>query len=217
MGSCMGSSVMKKVTIRDNSCRGHFTKLLNEWCNVIERYTEEYDQKDALYWYNERATLSTLSVAAGRSDFYVLEEYSTQKYDRSNNNKYKGRSDLFLGIGRSSYVFEAKQIWVSLSERAKDPKSKIKLSLRDARREVVVSNAHGTMSSYGIVFAVPFIRKSYWNDRSQYLDKFIGILKDLDYDAMAYVFPDNGKTITEDGTYYPGVVCVIRSPRRPPR
>lgn len=204
---------MQKITIRDNSHRVHFGGILEEWCDVVAKYTNEYCSEDALYWYNERATLSSFAVAAGRKDFHVLEEYSSGKKGEETNSIYTGRTDLFLAKGRTEYVIEAKQELFSISDRAGDPIKKITEKLSKARKDAAVSNVNG-VPVFGLVFAVPFIPKLFIEKRDNLIKEFIKNLKKVDYDAMAYVFPNKAKTINEKGAFFPGVVCFIRAPRR---
>lgn len=205
---------MRKITIRDDRRRIHFGEILDEWCNVIEKYTNEFSPDDALYWYNERATLSTLSVSAGRKDFHVLEEYRADKKGNKSGEIYKGRTDLYLAKGHTEYVLEAKQIWVSISGReSNNTNKKIISSLTKARVDAAASNIN-KLPVFGVVFAIPYIPKTYIKNSEALIKNFTSSLNNIDYDAMAYVFPKKSKAINDRGEFYPGVVCVIRAPRR---
>jgi hypothetical protein len=206
---------MKKVTIRDSRRRNHFSEILNEWCDVVSRYTNEFCTGDALYWYNERASLSSFASAAARKDYHVLEEYSTDKKGEESGDTYTGRADLYLAKGKTEYIFEAKQQWVSISDRAASPSVKIGKSLRAARKDAASSNVN-KVPVYGIVFAVPYIKKSFHENKEELLQNFIKGLSDIDFDALAYVFPEKAETINKSGTFFPGVACLIRAPRRKP-
>lgn len=52
--------------------------LLNEWIRIHESFCK-LNKDDSLYWYNERATLSTLAGADWSLKGYCLEEYRTDK------------------------------------------------------------------------------------------------------------------------------------------
>jgi len=204
---------MQKITIRDEKRRAHFNEILEEWCQVIAKYTNEYCPEDALYWHNERATLSSFSVAAGRQNFHVLEEYKADKKGEDRSKRYTGRADLFLAKGRTEYIIEAKQVSFSISKQSGSPVKKITKSLSQARKDAASSNIDGG-PVYGLVFAVPYIPKLFMDDQDDLIKEFIVSLKEIDYDAMAYVFPEKAETRTKSGTFFPGVVCVIRAPRR---
>lgn len=204
---------MKKITIRDNRRRIHFGEILEEWCDVVSRYTNEFCTKDALYWYNERASLSSFASAAARQDYHVLEEFSADKKGQEGGGVYTGRADLYLAKGRTEYIFEAKQELVSISDRAGDPNIKIEKGLRNARKDAASQNVN-RVPVYGMVFAVPYIKKSFYEDREELIENFTKGLSSIDYDALAYVFPENAETVNNNGTFFPGAACLIRAPRR---
>ncbi|PHS41203.1 MAG: hypothetical protein COA91_02490 [Robiginitomaculum sp.] len=192
----------------DCGTKRHFEIILMEWCDVINRYNEYYEGEDALYWYNERATLSTFAVAAGRKDFHVLEEYSGTK--KKNGISFEGRFDLYLAKKKGEYVFEAKQCWVSISPTATTTNKKIRKAKNSAICDANKSkNNAGKKDTYGLVFIVPHIAKSFCEDQTNLIENFIKYIKEIDYDAMAYIFPKNAPTITKTSRLYPGVVCLL--------
>jgi len=215
-------------TIKDETRRKHFEEILKQWCNVIERYTAAIPD-DALYWYNERATLSSFSsaassAAAARENFHVLEEYRAKKGNREGTGKSTGRVDLWIGWNRKrerlekEYIFEAKQTWCPISNTAK-PCKKIKGHLKKAINEAKRSkNSYASdykkSRAYGMVFAVPYLKKSFHEDSGCLIQKFIKDLETIDYDALAYVFPGGPEIKNIKRTHYPGVVCIIRAIRR---
>jgi len=181
--------------------------------NIIDSFTNDYDNEDALYWYNERATLSTFASAISRvhKDSHVLEEYRTDKKD-DEHGKWNGRADLFFVIKRTEYVAEAKQLWVSISCRAKKNVQKMKDSLKLARKEVV-SSTDIVKYKLGIIFVVPLLPISELDSLEERKEEFIRQVNEVDYGAMAYTFPSDclakGKKY-----FYPGVACCIRVPKR---
>lgn len=204
---------MEQVKVREETLRPHLYPILEEWVEIISTYTNEYDPEDALYWYNERATLSTLAAAITRQPYrtFVLEEYRTEKRD-DERGKWPGRADLFFVCHRTAYVAEAKQVWVSISSRAGESVAKITKALHLARKEAVKGKSleHRRL---GIVFVVPRLPLSELDDRHERIRDFISDLDKVDYEAMAYAFPDAAKV---RGKYYiyTGVACCIRQPRK---
>ncbi len=203
---------MERVTFHQSGLRGHFQPIMAEWVKVISRFTNNFDNEDALYWYNERATLSTLASAAAICDCHVLEEYRAEKRGKGDN-KYMGRADLYLACGRTEYIIESKQLWVSISRRSYKTLDSIILSLKDARKDAAASNPGG-VSVLGALFVVPYIPPKEIENKDELIDKFIKLLKGVDYDVLAYVFPEKAQTFTKKGKLFPGVACLLRAPRR---
>lgn len=208
---------MNKVIVRTETFRSHFLPILNKWADIIEQYTNNYNNDDALYWYNERATLSTLAGAIWKENQnnFVLEEFRIDK-ESKRDCSYPGRADMYFVCGRSEYIVEAKQIWVSISDRADSTTDKINKSLRDARRDSTKSKSDGE-KVLGIVFVVPYISESEQKRKDDLIKTFIKELRDVDCEILAYTFPDKANVKSDDGYLYPGVACCMRRPniRRP--
>ena len=195
--------------------RCDFDAIMEEWCIYVEKYTD-YFGDDAVYWYNERASVGSFAAAAGKKDYFVLEEYAATK--KSSEGFKNGRVDLFLSKkDRPLYILEAKQVRCPISARADGStnKNKIKDALKQARSDAVNSKAEDKdFKAYGLVFVVPHIAKSFCEDAENLIEEFIKLVSGIDFDAMAYVFPENAETYTDSQRFYPGVVCLLRAPRR---
>lgn len=89
--------------------------IINEWFKVHRDYIEEFDFKDSLYWYNERANISALSGAVWKCSAFALEEYTSMKGEKSK--KWKGRVDLYMCLGKNDAVIEAKIHWLYLHDK----------------------------------------------------------------------------------------------------
>ena len=207
---------MHKIIINEYMNEEHkrdFKAIMKEWCSYVKNYTD-YFGDDAVYWYNERASVSSFAVAAGKKDYFVLEEYAAPK--KGSEGVKNGRVDLFLSKkDRPLYILEAKQVRCPISERANDPTDKIRAALQWARDDAVKSKAgKKDFKAYGLVFVVPYVAKSFCEDAENLIGKFIELVSDIDFDAMAYVFPENTETYTDSQQFFPGVVCLLRSPRR---
>ena len=58
--------------------KGSLKTLLEQWTAMVERYAAIHKYVDNCWWYNERATLSSLAGAAWSMENWVaLEEFST--------------------------------------------------------------------------------------------------------------------------------------------
>lgn len=185
--------------------------LLNEWVRLHKLYSK-IDDKDSLYWYNERANLSVLAGAAYRCNEFSLEEVGIDK--ERGGDKWRGRCDLLFTWGKKDYAIESKQKFVSLGDRAKNSSVHIKKSLEDARREAV--EVKTAADHYiGLVFAIPYIPKEQSKDTERLLKRFIDEIDEVDYDIMAYVFPNSYRSLkNEHGYLYPGIVLIGRVPKR---
>ena len=197
---------------RTERYRRHFSPILNKWAKSIIRYTKEYDPNDALYWYNERATLSTLAGAIWRSNFYAFEEFSSKKSSRLRE-KWVGRTDLWAAMRKTEYAIEAKQAWVALSSRAKKNVDRVWKSLRAACRDAVNSRSP-QQKALGVTFAVPRVPKLEHSQVAELTSGFLTKIRGLDYDFMSYAFPRWDNLIDLSGRLYPGVILLARAPRR---
>jgi len=92
----------------------HIEALLSKWVKMHESFCN-YSTKDSLYWYNERASISTLAGAVWKCSEFSLEEYRTIKKYRKGS--WSGRADLWFTWENREYYVEAKQIWISLSNK----------------------------------------------------------------------------------------------------
>jgi hypothetical protein len=72
------AAMLTKVVIWNDRLRPDFQPVLTEWIKVIRSHSE-FDPSDPLYWYNERASLSTFASALARTGSHVLEEHSSRK------------------------------------------------------------------------------------------------------------------------------------------
>lgn len=185
--------------------------LLDKWIEIHKDYSE-IDDEDSLYWYNERANLSVLAGAAYRCNEFSLEEVRVDK--EHGGDKWRGRCDLIFTWKKKDYAVESKQTTVSLGDRAKNASTYIKKSLGDAKWDAVgvktVAHEH-----IGLVFAIPYIPEEQAEDTERLLERFIDEIDEVDYDLMAYVFPDSYRLLENtDGELYPGIVLFGRVPRR---
>lgn len=82
--------------------------VLRKWFDVLDTYHAAQEPPDVAYWYNERATLSTLAGALWLSGSVVLEEYRTAR-GAGGPDAGTGRTDMWCRIADEKYTIEAKQ------------------------------------------------------------------------------------------------------------
>ncbi len=204
---------MRKTDLHiQNSKLKHLKPLLEKWQNLHEEYCIA-EEEDSLYWYNERANISVLAGAIWKSkDWFALEEF---RVDKKSRRTFKGRSDLWFLLNNKHYIAEAKQLWISLTNKKIDRNQKIQKKLNEAIQDAEKTK-NGVMKYYkpdytlGIVFIVPYIAENKIKEIDDRLKLLIdNIKKNIEYDLMAYCFP-NHFLQGDTGYYYPGVVLVIR-------
>jgi hypothetical protein len=93
-----------------------FELILKNWCKTIIRWCEQMGWDDVPWWYGERSSLGLFALAAWVAGAVPLEEYSTEK--GKGRGRWPGRGDLLLQIKERDYIIEAKQKWISISNRA---------------------------------------------------------------------------------------------------
>ena len=116
-----------RIGVKVNSALRGLRPLLVEWTALLEEYCIAHRYDDNPWFYNERATLSTLAGAAWRLEGWTaLEEYSTKKWG-GNQKKGSvdagklraGRCDLFVAHRSAAFALEAKQAWQPIGQRIK--------------------------------------------------------------------------------------------------
>lgn len=118
-----------------NKRLNHWSKLFNEWINLIGDYCEAMGREDAPYYYYERTNIGLLSTATWKAGWVSVEEFGFKK-----RGKKHGRADLWIyskKLDRGEYI-EAKQIW-NISGINKAPLEAIKdaKKLVPSRKEAV--------------------------------------------------------------------------------
>lgn len=205
---------------RVDNRKKNFKPILQKWISIIKSYSDS-QIGDHLYWYNERASLSTFAgaVYSDRSDkkpHFALEEYRATKGRR----RVEGRIDMWLRLGTVEYVIEAKQKWISITKTPSDSQQTIKSIQRtlDKAKKDAEKSAQGTKGYHpepiGLIFIIPYFKKN----GGERLDKPREFLKTLgnelakiDCFCYALAFPDNGMiTETIDGYRYPGVALLMK-------
>jgi hypothetical protein len=184
--------------------------ILNCWIETNLTYLNYFDLPDSAWWYNERATLSTLSAAVWKTSGVALEEYPTEK--GKEHEAWSGRCDLFIGIQSHQFACEAKQAWCPIGRNAKKGIANAKTSLQEACNDARKLDK-GEGRRLGICFAVPYLPPRDEKSIDEQLEKWLySIYYELEYDSIAWLFPKaiRTKMKTVEGYFYPGVVLIIK-------
>lgn len=185
-------------------------ELLKEWTVVIEDFCNHLGDDDAPYWYNERTTLGTFAGAIWRAKGLALEEYGdTKKYRKQ---RWEGRVDLYFSLNEEHYVVEAKQKWLFLNvnKTSKNIKDEADRPLQQAIGDVKSDALHGGCP-LGILFIVPIIRKDQLNRADGLLQTFFEGIGMVDYDMLAWQFPDIARNLDYNNAIYPGIVLLAKT------
>ncbi|MBU0634458.1 MAG: hypothetical protein KKB82_03250 [Candidatus Omnitrophica bacterium] len=183
------------------------SKTLKIWIRNIKQFSKDFEN-DALYWYNERASLSVFAGAVWLSGGYALEEFSATK--GSLGEEWKGRKDLWFCLNQQEYIVEAKFKYQSFSPQAKIF-DKIKQTLNeacsDAKKSVEKDNI-----SLGLCFIAPYLPKSKEKDMESLIESLKKELLKIDYDFLAWIFPEVSGRLSYPKNnipiFYPGGVVL---------
>jgi len=195
--------------------------ILKEWIAVVLDYCHAQKFDDNPWWYNERATLSTLAAAAWRHGWVALEEFSTAKRARVPESKTEegdvqnGRCDLFIGRRNGEeFAIEAKQAWQSIGRRSTG-KGTILKAAKLAWDDAACLEAEEADTRLALTFIVPYIPPSEVQSPGiqTLIDEWLagkpfqtGRTAPC---ANAYVFPaEGGGFVNDKGWAFPGVALL---------
>ena len=174
----------------ESNGRTEFDDLLWEWCGIHERYGRLSNWNDVGWWYNERASVSLLAGAAGRAGAITLEEYFTDPAQtRRRPRKYKYvRQDLYLKIGHSQFVGEAKQLWMWLPSQPARLDRNLSASIDAAVNDAKAKDAYGA-ARVGVVFVVPYLELCSAAACDEALHQWYEMIQKFRCGAVAWVLP----------------------------
>ncbi len=198
--------------VKSPSLRRHLKPILDSWLKINREYSN-YDSEDGLYFYTERATLSTLAGAVWKVGGFALEEYSDVKgYGAKRKN---GRTDLWFTCEnqKNEFIVEAKQRWPIISDRANAIHNTLVTGLKDAvsdAKKVEVTYRGFGVKFLGVLFAVPKLPPSDQADEhiEERLKRFIEEVEKVDCSFYGYFLSSESKVIGQDGRLYPGVAIL---------
>jgi len=209
--------------------------LLKAWIGATQRYLNIFTE-DNCWWYNERATLSTLAGAAwSLKDWIALEEFSTAKHAKTeagveSGELRAGRCDLVLSNKDVSFAIEAKQAWQPIGNRADGFNYRLKAQQAAWGDCWHLTKFEGDRR-FAVTFVTPTIRLSEVkadqgtgldeHKVQERLDAWLTLCGDFRSapkrkTSYAYLFPDIGSNPFSNATHhYPGVVVIFEE--MPPR
>ena len=212
----------RNVEVQKSSPLAPLAPIMLKWFRVIDDYQRAtLDVGDVPYWYNERASLSTLAAAIWKSGGVALEEYKTTKTRGGpKKGKYEGRADLWFTWKGKDYVGEAKHVEFAMQRRstAEDTYARTQRALKSAKKSVrLCPGAEGRRLE--VVFVTPSVRKAYWDHgptRAALLDAFHRGLERTDPCLLAWTRPRPTPFVKYDGKtwYYPIAAVVVRMLKR---
>lgn len=192
-------------------------KLLWEWTWLNREMNKFWEGKDCPWWYNERASISTLAGAVWNAGGIALEEYASRKRKAGRNTL--GRCDLYFRIEKEEYVAEAKHCWLNAGSRARF----IEVNMVECLDQACIDakknrpGLQGEETLLGIAFIVPQIPKFdiEKNAVGERIVKVQKILKKIARNecALAWIFPRNSRNklkAEDDGYIYPGTAILIK-------
>ena len=219
---------MDLIKSRTNKVLQGLTPLLKSWTGVVMDYCRSDQFDDNPWWYNERASLSTLAGAAWRlKGWQALEEFSTTKRGivpgaEDNPDRVKrGRCDLYVAHGTTSFAIEAKQAWQPVSRGFDHIDREMSKALIDAGNLTADQADH----RIAVAFTAPYIplrQVAAEGSRGKLVvipkivhEKVAVWLKDANlqgYDGYAYVFPKRCELFVtpKSSRVFPGVLLTIK-------
>lgn len=199
-------------------------KILRNWTWLNREIIKSWEGKDCPWWYNERASISTLAGAVWHAGGIVFEEYSSRKF-RGRRNVH-GRCDLYFSMehkmGYKEYVVEAKQCWLNAGSRAKDMNGPLQDYIDRACKDAKNNrpDLRGGEALLGVTFVVPRLPQYDLENEAvgerikEVQDTLLGIAK-KERGALAWIFPRVSRNMTsdDDGYTYPGTAVFIKQVR----
>ncbi len=182
---------------------------LRQWFTILDEYEAAQSapgEPDVAYWYNERATLSTLAGALWRSGALVLEEYRTRRGGNGPDGT-SGRADLWCRYEGSDYTIEAKQdakMSYPATPASLAPWAAAQLTWASAQCS---SDNFGGKTRLALVFMVPSLLAAPTDD---VLVALSGAAEQLEADLKATYLKTAAPRSPINGRHFPGVILLGR-------
>ncbi|BCT91037.1 hypothetical protein LYSHEL_00610 [Lysobacter helvus] len=229
----MASRVANIEIVQTKRVLNGLQPLLHGWLKVVHDFCAADQFEDNPWWYNERASLSTLAGAAWRLPRWnALEEFSTTKrgvlpdgdVDRREN--VRGRCDLYVAHATTSFAIEAKQAWQPIGSRAR--KNYLAPAMQAAKRDAGNLTSDQADHRLAVVFVAPHIplaavsqegkRGKRIVDAGMAKEAFAGWLGRLDTGALdAHAVHFSGRChdfVSEHDRVFPGVLMAVKRCKR---
>ncbi|MEI8282603.1 MAG: hypothetical protein WCG75_09385 [Armatimonadota bacterium] len=191
--------------------------VLKKWILISNEYVHRSQGNDASWWFNERASLSTVSAATWLAKGIAVEEYTTTKRLIPDKGKPKksdrGRCDLYISVRSGKrdhyFVIEAKPCWPDLTS-TRYP-GEIAAGIEAAREDVRHTNAEESRR-LGLLLVSPVIPKGAERNTETLLEGFIEEIRSHEDCAVAWTFPGEARRLysKKHREYYPGAAILIK-------
>ncbi len=189
--------------------------VLKNW-QKLNGSPEWLNDGDAPWWYNERASLSFFAGAIWLSGGWAFEEFSTYRTitSRGKAKLKSGRSDIAFKIKDTFFLAEAKQCWLTLTDKNIINVSNYVAQMLDQACDEVRQVRERGYKHLGIAFVGPSIHESKKEDVEILLAKLIDRLLAIRGTTIAWTFPKVARELKPPSRYknyiYPGTIVVIK-------
>jgi hypothetical protein len=190
-------------------------RILRKWLRCIARVTESWAQfKDLPWWYNERADISVLAGAVWKSGELAVEEFVSEKRRISRNTgklsrRYKGRIDFYFSVKGQHFIAEAKDCWSGAGDESTDPTFRIGKRLQAALSDIKKVKSYGDRQ-LAILFVKPVLPAKKRKNAARLIKRWLGLVRKMEFDAVAWYFPESARRIKWKNRLYPGVMILIK-------
>jgi len=159
-GTILDWSLTERFTVHclpEGLAANGWRTLLQFWGNLINTYSfydEVPNEPDVPYWYGERPLTGLLAAAAWMMpEGWSLEEFSTVRGEGKKSGR--GRGDLWIGWGKTTYTIEAKISWCAGNSKdsAQDIRKKLQLAARQLR---TLDRRYAPGIHVALCYAVPY-------------------------------------------------------------
>lgn len=200
--------------------------LLVAWTRAVKRYCQLEKYDDNPWWFNERASLSTLAGAAWSIGWSALEEFNTRKRggiipkEKAGDGTRHGRCDLYIASKNCGFALEAKQAWYPMGARNNIARLAMENAWRDAGRLNIDEADHRLAAT----FVVPHFSRRRAGDTNHLasIEKWLhnepfSTSRPPTARAWAHVFFKESFISERNGRAFPGVILLIEKRQRASR
>ena len=199
--------------------RSALCQILNQWTRTTIQVAQTWDGIDVPWWYNERASLSTLAGAVWRAGGIAFEEFSAEKLVHTARGKhrmnYSGRCDMFFEFGSREFNIEAKFGYSGGTNIGGDPRPRITGILDEARKAAGRLPVAKEQTRLAVAFITPYFTHKFRNHEGLMICRWIEKTQAIRCSAKAWVFPKISRRLkSEDGYYCPGAAVFVQEVKR---
>ena len=177
--------------------------VLERWFDCIDRYNAVRGDNESPYWFDERANLGLLSVAAWMAEMVTLEQAPSKK--QIEEGERNGRADLLIANQEQRAYLQATQRWSRVNQ----------LNLTQALLDIASEAktiAYANELKIGCLFVAP--QKLQHSATPEELQDMVDDLQKEHCCAVAWYFPYAYRKLrNEAGYYHPGIAVLFKEAR----